>query len=62
MDIISFNRYEAWYENTGDLDGITERIVLEAQDWHNKYNKPVMITEYGADTLEGLHFVSKSVT
>ncbi|XP_076275935.1 beta-glucuronidase-like [Rhynchophorus ferrugineus] len=55
LDIIGFNRYEAWYDNTGDLDGITERIVIEAQEWHNKYNKPVMVTEYGADTLEGLH-------
>ena len=36
---------------------ITTRLVDEATNWHNKYNKPVLVSEYGADTQEGLHFV-----
>jgi beta-glucuronidase len=36
---------------------ITKKIVTEAQNWHNKYKKPVLISEYGADSLTGLHEV-----
>lgn len=61
MDIISFNRYNAWYQNAGHLDMITGNVVDEATAWFEKYNKPVLMSEYGADTMEGLHIVRKSV-
>lgn len=38
---------------------ITQRVVQEAEAWYKKYNKPVLMSEYGADTYEGLHIVSK---
>lgn len=60
MDIVSFNRYNAWYTNEGNVDVITDKVVNEATAWHNKFNKPVIMQEYGGDTLEGLHFVSSS--
>lgn len=40
---------------------ITKNIVAEVQNWHNKYKKPVLISEYGADTMTGLHEVIKSI-
>lgn len=58
LDIIGFNRYNAWYSNTGRLETIRIRVEEEALRWHAKYNKPVFMAEYGADTLSGLHFVS----
>uniref|UniRef100_A0A1A9WT52 Beta-glucuronidase n=1 Tax=Glossina brevipalpis TaxID=37001 RepID=A0A1A9WT52_9MUSC len=57
LDIISFNRYNAWYHNSGQLDMITNTVIDEAYAWHKLYQKPVIMTEYGADTLEGLHFL-----
>lgn len=57
LDIISFNRYNAWYQNTGRLDMITGRVIAEAEAWHLKYNKPVLMSEYGSDTMSGLHEV-----
>lgn len=59
LDVISFNRYNAWYSNPGRLDMITNRVVSEAQAWHEKYKKPVIMAEYGADTMPGLHEVSQ---
>ncbi|XP_066140211.1 beta-glucuronidase isoform X2 [Euwallacea fornicatus] len=56
VDIISFNRYNAWYSNEGNLDVVLSKVVNEATAWHNKFNKPVIMQEYGADTLAGLHF------
>ncbi|KAI4455950.1 beta-glucuronidase [Holotrichia oblita] len=55
LDIISFNRYNAWYQNGGQLDMITKNVINEATAWFEKYNKPVLMSEYGADTMEGLH-------
>ncbi|XP_077290624.1 beta-glucuronidase isoform X2 [Arctopsyche grandis] len=55
LDIISFNRYNGWYSNPGNLDMITDRVIAEATAWHQKYNKPVLMSEYGADTMPGLH-------
>ena len=60
MDIISFNRYNGWYQNPGKLNMITNRVVDEAMSWNAKHNKPVLMSEYGADTIEGLHLVEYS--
>ncbi|XP_058054920.1 beta-glucuronidase isoform X2 [Anopheles bellator] len=57
LDIVSFNRYNAWYANAGRLNMITNRVVEEAQAWNKKHNKPVLMSEYGADTMEGLHML-----
>lgn len=55
MDIVSFNRYNAWYSNPGQLNVVTTSVVQEAIAWHERHKKPVIMSEYGADTLEGLH-------
>ncbi|XP_031779586.1 beta-glucuronidase isoform X1 [Nasonia vitripennis] len=55
LDIISFNRYNSWYQNSGRTDMIIKNVVNEAQNWHNKYKKPVLMSEYGGDTMPGLH-------
>ncbi|XP_065079480.1 beta-glucuronidase isoform X2 [Ochlerotatus camptorhynchus] len=57
LDIISFNRYNGWYSNAGKLNMITNRVVEEAKSWNAKHNKPVLMSEYGADTMEGLHML-----
>lgn len=60
MDIICFNRYNAWYTEPGRLETITRAVVSEAENWHTKYKKPVIMAEYGAEAMEGLHIVCKS--
>ncbi|CAH1154619.1 unnamed protein product [Phaedon cochleariae] len=57
VDIISFNRYNGWYQYEGELDVVSYNVIQEARLWHQKFNKPVIMQEYGGDTLEGLHFV-----
>jgi beta-glucuronidase len=46
-DIVNFNQYVGWYDG---LPPDCDRI-----NWIIKYNKPVMISEFGADALQGLH-------
>ncbi|KAI5719831.1 hypothetical protein M8J76_015583 [Diaphorina citri] len=55
LDIIGFNRYNSWYSNPGHTEIIRIRVEEEAENWFKKHNKPVYMSEYGADTMAGLH-------
>ncbi|XP_067008358.2 beta-glucuronidase isoform X2 [Anabrus simplex] len=55
MDVIMFNRYNAWYSNPGKIMVIRRNVENDAESWHKKFNKPVIMSEYGADTMPGLH-------
>ena len=46
-DLLSFNEYVGWY------DGLPDR--LQRITWTLGYNKPVVISEFGADALQGYH-------
>jgi beta-glucuronidase len=46
-DLLSFNEYIGWY------DGLPDK--LSRVTWSLGYNKPVVISEFGADALQGLH-------
>ncbi|CAH0715437.1 unnamed protein product, partial [Brenthis ino] len=61
LDVICFNRYNGWYANTGSLANIATYVEEEAIAWHRKHNKPVIMTEYGADTISGLHLIPEYV-
>ena len=55
-DVICFNRYYSWYEDCGHLEVIEKQAIDECLAWRNENpGKPVMITEFGADALAGMH-------
>ncbi|XP_037069999.1 beta-glucuronidase-like [Pollicipes pollicipes] len=55
IDVVCANRYFGWYSDTGH----TEVIELQSEHfftlWHETFHKPVINSEYGADTVAGLH-------
>jgi beta-glucuronidase len=53
-DVLMLNRYYGWYVNTGDLAGAEIAWEEELRGWASE-GKPIIITEYGADTYPGLH-------
>jgi beta-glucuronidase len=53
-DVLMLNRYYGWYLFTGDLEGAERAWDEELAGWAGD-GKPIIITEYGADTLAGLH-------
>jgi len=55
MDIICINRYFAWYNDVGHLETIRNGMVSDVQNWINRFQRPLIIAEYGADTIAGLH-------
>ena len=54
MDVICVNCYYGWYNLSGDLDAACYGLNQELDFWE-KQRKPVMITEYGADAIAGIH-------
>lgn len=54
MDVVCLNRYYGWYVFGGDLEASREAFAREMEYWR-KLGKPWMITEYGADTVAGIH-------
>ncbi len=57
-DFISVNRYWGWYEIPGDLEKAGEFLKTELQNLHQKFRKPILVAEFGADTIEGQHATS----
>ena len=55
-DVAMVNRYFGWYVHTGDLEAAERSLEAELRKWSRK-GKPVIVTEYGADALPGLHAV-----
>ena len=47
VDVVNFNQYVGWY------DGLPEKC--DQVNWIIKYNKPVMISEFGGGALQGFH-------
>ena len=57
-DIVCINRYYGWYEYPGRLDYALTVLEKEMDALYEKYRKPLMMTEFGADTIPGLHYTS----
>jgi beta-glucuronidase len=53
-DVLMLNRYYGWYVDTGDLAAAELAWRQELEGWASE-GKPIIITEYGADTYPGLH-------
>jgi beta-glucuronidase len=55
-DVISINRYTGWYSDDGRLDQIYGTILGDIEYTRRHFpTKPILVSEYGADTVPGLH-------
>ena len=55
LDVHCLNRYYGWHWNGGDLESAERALETELRAWAAKHNKPIVITEHGADAAPGLH-------
>ncbi|CAD6186220.1 unnamed protein product [Caenorhabditis auriculariae] len=55
MDFICVNRYYGWYIDMGYLDWVNQSVYWDLSLWREKFGKPLIVTEYGADSLPGLN-------
>ena len=50
------NRYFGWYVYQGRLEEGVEAFSENLDYVFKKYNKPVLVTEFGADAIAGFHY------
>ncbi len=56
VDVLALNRYYGWYAQGGQLEVAKAHLRAELTGWNRvRPGKPMMFTEYGADTIAGFH-------
>ncbi|XP_005283479.2 beta-glucuronidase isoform X3 [Chrysemys picta bellii] len=55
VDVICVNSYFSWYHDAGHLEVIQLQLNTQFENWYKAYQKPIIQSEYGADTIAGLH-------
>lgn len=54
-EIVMINRYWGWYTHGGQLDAAEVVLEQELDALNQALGKPIIISEFGADTLPGVH-------
>jgi beta-glucuronidase len=55
VDVIAFNEYAAWYGDAGRTEVVGPAVAWVLKEWHKTFRKPVLVAEFGADAVAGLH-------
>ncbi|XP_012619547.1 beta-glucuronidase [Microcebus murinus] len=55
VDVICVNSYYSWYHDYGHLEVIQLQLATQFESWYRAYQKPVIQSEYGAETIAGFH-------
>ncbi|MDD5579641.1 MAG: beta-glucuronidase [Methylobacter sp.] len=54
-DVVCMNRYWGWYILGGELDKALVALDQELHSVWEAWHKPIIVTEFGADTIAGMH-------
>jgi beta-glucuronidase len=54
-DVIAMNRYWGWYALGGELDKARAALEQELDEVWELWGRPIIMTEFGADTMAGMH-------
>jgi beta-glucuronidase len=54
-DIVAINRYYGWYTQSGEIEEGAGVFGQELDALNAKFGKPILVAEFGADTLPGCH-------
>ena len=54
-DVVMVNRYYGWYLGAATSVRPSRCSRAELERWADKHGKPILVTEYGADAMPGLH-------
>lgn len=55
LDFMCLNRYFGWYQESGQIGKGTQFLSMELDLLHEKFQKPLVLTEFGADAIPGHH-------
>jgi beta-glucuronidase len=54
-DVVCLNRYWGWYTQPGQIETGVEYLGQELDSIYETLGKPILLSEFGADTVAGMH-------
>jgi beta-glucuronidase len=55
LDVACLNRYYGWYQQSGRIEEGIRDLSSELDVLYERFHKPIILSEFGADTLPGVH-------
>ncbi len=55
VDVLCVNRYNGWYSQSGRISEGIKALDAELEAIYATFQKPIIVSEFGADTLPGWH-------
>lgn len=55
FDVVGVNAYPGWYHLPGQIEPAQEHLRNSLDQMYAKFQKPILITEFGADAIAGMH-------
>lgn len=55
-DVVCINKYFGWYVTPGELDVAREQFSTCLDNYYERFCKPIIVAEFGADAIAGMHF------
>jgi beta-glucuronidase len=60
-DVIVINRYYGWYVGHGQFPEVIQGLDKELDEIYREYKRPIMMGEFGADCVAGLHCLPATI-
>ena len=54
-DVVCINKYYGWYIAPGQAEAVLPDFRACIEKWRNAFGKPMMVAEFGADAIDGMH-------
>lgn len=55
FDMVCLNIYRGWYQESGRLNEGFESLARILDETHERFKKPIIVSEFGADAIPGHH-------
>lgn len=55
FDVVCLNKYYGWYIGSGQINQTLDALKACIQRFRDAFPKPLILAEFGADAIEGLH-------
>ncbi len=55
FDMVCLNIYRGWYQESGQLDAGFEKFAQILDETFERFKKPIIVSEFGADAIPGHH-------
>lgn len=54
-DVVCINKYYGWYYAPGQMEETLPEFAACLQRFYDAFGKPMIVTEFGADAIDGIH-------